>query len=510
MKDNKFKYYWQYLLYTTIATLWIALIAILPDFLDNPISGIHGVITIAAYVAAVSVISFLLLYLVSLHRLLATIFIPIYGVIGAAVSYYRVMYHVTITPLMIDCILHTNLEESMGVISWSMIVWVGLNLIIAIAFLYWRWHMATPQRAWLHACVILILFSGYYFGHDRLHQSINQRYPMHIVESLRQHIHLQRQRQTPHEIPPYQVLQPTNSMDIIVVIGESVRADHLSLNGYTRSTTPMLEQRSNVVSLPHIHTDYTHTLASVPVLLTRADSLHEEYQFTETSFATILKQEGYHTAWISNQDLGESFAVFPSECDTTIWANAGKSVFVFSGWYDQELLPEMDKQLELGHARNLLILHTIGSHWYYNNHVPEQYQVYQPVTNNRVVTNNDSIQVINSYDNSIVYTDWVLEEMILRLEDRCAVLIYLSDHGESLGENGQWLHAAGAEETKNPACVVWYSDSFEQRYPDKIQALRLNSQKRYRTDFLFHSVLDIANIQVNDLSTAQGNIIFQN
>ena len=170
----------------------------------------------------------------------------------------------------------------------------------------------------------------------------------------------------------------------------------------------------------------------------------------------------------------------------------------------------MDKQLELGHARNLLILHTIGSHWYYNNHVPEQYQVYQPVTNNRVVTNNDSIQVINSYDNSIVYTDWVLEEMILRLEDRCAVLIYLSDHGESLGENGQWLHAAGAEETKNPACVVWYSDSFEQRYPDKIQALRLNSQKRYRTDFLFHSVLDIANIQVNDLSTAQGNIIFQN
>ena len=507
MKSNTSN--WQYLLYITIATLWIALMAILPDFLDNPITGLQGAITIAAYVAAVSIISFLFLYLVSLNRWSASILTPLYGVLGAAVSYYRVMYHVTITPLMVDCILHTTLEESAGVISCSLILWVALNLIVAIGLLIWRWRITTPPYPWLHACACIIVFYGYYFGHDRLHQSINQRFPMHIVESLRQYFHLQQQRNTPHEIPPYQVIQPTDSMDIVVVIGESVRADHLSLNGYARSTTPMLEMRTNTISFPYIHSDYTHTLASVPVLLTRADSLHPEYQFSETSFAAILKQEGYHTAWISNQDLGESFAVFPSECDTTIWANAGKSVFVFSGWYDQELLPEMDRLLELEHTRNLLIFHTIGSHWYYNNHVPEPYQFYQPITDNRVVTNNDSIQVINSYDNSILYLDMVLDSMIQRLEERCAVLIYISDHGESLGENGHWLHAAGAEETKNPACIVWYSASFEQRYPEKIQTLRLNSQKRYRTDFLFHSVLDIANIQINDISTAQANTIFR-
>jgi glucan phosphoethanolaminetransferase (alkaline phosphatase superfamily) len=82
------------------------------------------------------------------------------------------------------------------------------------------------------------------------------------------------------------------------------------------------------------------------------------------------------------------------------------------------------------------------------------------------------------------------------MEKRCALVIYLSDHGESLGEDGYWLHAAGAEETKYPACVIWYSDRFAQQYPDNIEALHANKNNRYRTDFLFHSILSAAGIVV--------------
>jgi glucan phosphoethanolaminetransferase (alkaline phosphatase superfamily) len=82
------------------------------------------------------------------------------------------------------------------------------------------------------------------------------------------------------------------------------------------------------------------------------------------------------------------------------------------------------------------------------------------------------------------------------MEKRCALVIYLSDHGESLGEDGYWLHAAGAEETKNPACLIWYSDRFAQLYPDKIETLHANKNNRYRTDFLFHSILSAAGIVV--------------
>jgi glucan phosphoethanolaminetransferase (alkaline phosphatase superfamily) len=393
------------------------------------------------------------------------------------------------------------MEEALGVISWSLIVWIGANLLIGIALVIWRWRLKKPKYEWLHALVVLVIFVGYYHINGRLHQSINQRYPMHIVESMRQYVHLQQLRQQPHLMPKYVVNSSPDSLDVVVVIGESARTDHFALNGYNRPTNPLLSQRTNIVSLPHIYSEYTHTLASVPVLLTRADSLHPEYQYSETSFAAILRNEGYHTAWISNQDLGDTFASFPAECDTVVWLNAGKSVFIFSEWYDENLLPEMGKQLAKENNKNLLILHTIGSHWYYNNHVPDMYNYFQPTTDNRVVTNNRHEAVINSYDNTIRYTDLVLDSIIARMTNRCAIVFYISDHGESLGENGNWLHAAGAEETKYPACVIWYSDVFAQQYPEKITALYANKNNRYRTDFLFHSVLSAAGISVVDIDS---------
>lgn len=495
------KRYCLYLVYVCVATLWIAITVVLPDFFDNPITGLRGVITISLYVVALSIVSWLWLYIASLNKYVAAVFVPLYGMIGATVSYYRVMYRVTITPLMLDCILHTNMEEALGVISWSLIVWVGANLLIGIALVIWRWRLKKPKYAWLHALVVLVIFVGYYHINGRLHQSINQRYPMHIVESMRQYVHLQQLRQQPHLMPKYVVNSSPDSLDVVVVIGESARADHFALNGYNRPTNPLLSQRTNIVSLPHIYSEYTHTLASVPVLLTRADSLHPEYQYSETSFAAILRNEGYHTAWISNQDLGDTFASFPAECDTVVWLNAGKSVFIFSEWYDENLLPEMGKQLAKENNKNLLILHTIGSHWYYNNHVPDMYNYFQPTTDNRVVTNNRHEAVINSYDNTIRYTDLVLDSIIARMTNRCAIVFYISDHGESLGENGNWLHAAGAEETKYPACVIWYSDVFAQQYPEKITALYANKNNRYRTDFLFHSVLSAAGISVVDIDS---------
>lgn len=486
-----------YLLWVVSATIWIALTAIMPDFLDNPVYGVRGISTIVCYIGAISVVSFFVLYIFGINKYIAAVFYPLYGILGAGVSYYRVAYRVTITPLIIDCVLHTNTQEAMSVISWQMVVWIILNLCISILFVLWRWQLQTPKYAYVHVAVALLLLIGYYHVNSRLHQSINQRYPMHIVESLRMYRVLQHDYQQERTTPIYTCnTVPIDSLDIVVIIGESMRADHLQLNGYHRETNPLLSQRNNIVSYPHIHSLYTHTLASVPVILTRSDSLHPEYQYSETSFATIFRKQGFHTAWISNQDMGETFAHFPAECDTALWVNAGKSTFVFSGWYDEELLPFVDKQMALNHPRNVFILHTIGSHWYYNNHVPDTHNYFQPITNDRVVTNNTLEQVINSYDNTARYMDLVVDSVIQRLENRCAVVFYLSDHGESLGENGYWLHAAGAEETKIPACFIWFSDKYAQIFPNKINALHQNSTHRYLTDFLYHSVLSAADIYI--------------
>ena len=509
MKHNQL----HYLLWVSVCTLWITLIAIVPDFIDNPIGDVRTGLTVTSYVLACSAVSFLLLYAMGQSKWVSAVVLPVYGVIGAAVSYYRVGYQVTITPVIIECMLKTNAEEVRGVVGWQLIVWIALSLCVAIGFVVWRWRKIAPlQYAVLQAVVAILLFIGYY-SIPRMQRSLNQRYPLHVVHSIQEYAVVQAKRHAPRTTPVYvkkeyvgkcaneyrkEIKSATDSLNIIVVIGESVRADHLQLNGYERETTPRLAQRRNVVSLPHVRSIYTHTAASVPLLLTRADSLHLDYQYAEHSFATILRENGYYTAWIANQEMDESFATFPSECDTTIYPSLGKSTYVFSGWYDNALLAPMKDILAKQHAKNLLVLHEIGSHWYYNFHVPEENWYFTPVTTNRVVRNNTIEQIVNSYDNSIRYMDCVMDSLLMLFEGQRAILFYLSDHGEALGENGNYCHAGDAEEMHSCGAFVWYSDLYAQTYPEKVQALEANKDNTYYTDILFHSVLSAAGLQLKD------------
>ena len=326
--------------------------------------------------------------------------------------------------------------------------------------------------------------------------SLCQRYPYNLVYNLLEYYSLQHTIKTTRIVPEYTSIQPQDSVTIILIIGESARADHLQLNGYIRETTPLLCSRTNIVSFPHIYSRQTHTSASLPYILTRADSIHEDYQYTETSFVPIFKNEEFLTSWISNQDMGDSFAHFLSECDTSIFANAGKSPFVFSQWLDEELLPHLHELEKKNSAHKLHILHTIGSHWYFNNHVPTDKYYFQPTTSNRLVTNNTIEQIINSYDNTIRYMDFFVNSVISSLENKNAIILYQSDHGEALGEDGKYLHANDAGPVHNPACFIWYSDKYAAANPEKIKVLYANKDKRYRTDYVFYSILYAAGIEV--------------
>ena len=141
-----------------------------------------------------------------------------------------------------------------------------------------------------------------------------------------------------------------------------------------------------------------------------------------------------------------------------------------------------------------MILHTIGSHWYYNNHYSKTSEKFRPITTSRILAQCSPEEIINSYDNTVLYTDYFLDRMIKQIENKKAILIYLSDHGETLGENGEWLHAGDNTASKNPACIIWYSDSYNKTYPNKIVALKKNKDHFIRTDFLFHSILSAGNI----------------
>ncbi len=491
MKHNFLKY----LFWVLCASIWATINFITPDFLDNPAHGIQDKLILVTYVCACGIAAFFWIYIIGCSRWVCAITLPVFTIIGATLSFYRIGYHATLTPMLLDVTLHTNPEEAMGVISWQIILWLVFNLLIAGIFIYFRWKKITIQKNWIHGLVALAIGLLYYSFNERLQRSLNQRFPYNVPYTVCEYICIQRTIQSEREIPNYTINDTPDSVKIVLILGEAARADHLQLNGYERETNPRLAARDNIVSLPNIYTDQTHTLASLPYILTRADSTHVDRQYTETSFVSIFRNAGFYTSWISNQDLGSTFSHYLGECDTAVFANAEKSVYVYSQWLDEELIPILHHELTSRSSCSLSIIHTIGSHWYFNNHVPPTMYYYQPLTTNRVASSNTIEELVNSYDNTIRYADFFVDSVITLLENENALVIYQSDHGEALGEDGYFLHANDAEPVKHPACIIWFSDKYAANNPEKIKALIRNKDKRYRTDYVFYSILYAAGME---------------
>ena len=475
--------------------LWTTVCFVVPDFLDNPLANWKSIFRVGLYIAAFGLMHFFILYLTALNKYVFAVFLPLFAVSGSIVAYYRVAFHAKVTPMIIEATLHTNAGTVAGVVSWQLIVFIVFNLLVAVGFIIVHFKYITPVWPIWQALVVVLLIPLYYHSSDKLYRNLNSRYPMNIVHSVSEYIYFLKERHQPKEETVVHTEQSADTLNVIVILGEAMRADHLSLNGYKRATTPLLENRPNVISLPYIYSEHTYTSTSLPHLLTCADSITPELAYSRHSFIQNFAEHDYFTVWLSNQDYGRTYMTFINEADTVIFPNASKTVSVFDNWDDLQLLPYVDDIISENHSHNLYVLHSIGSHWYYNVHVPESLQIFQPVTTDRVITANTTEQIVNSYDNTALALDAFVDSLIMRFENTTAILFYQSDHGESLGENGNYLHAAGAEETKYPAAVVWYSDRYAALFPDKIQALKKNSQKRYRTDYFFYSVLSAAGMR---------------
>lgn len=483
-----------FLFFLLCCTAWSAVCFVLPFFIDNPVESFNGILLLVGYCIAVSFGIFVLLYLAAANRYVFALFFPIFCVLGAVVAYFRYAFKATITPMIIDASLHNDFQTTYELITVPLVLFVLLNLIVSIAAVSYRWRKITVKNAWLHIFIAMAMLLLLFNVSSRLKSSLMQRYPFNVYESFMIYRELQQKIAEDRICPDMQHYNCTDSLKVVLVIGESLRADHLSLNGYSRQTMPYLSQQTNLVSLSDVYSEYTYTNRSVPHILTRADSITENLAFNETSFITIFNNAGFQSAWISCQDPAYSYVAFTAECDTLIYTHPEKSVYVYSDWFDNEMLTPFDSLSLKGTPRQLTVFHMIGSHWYYNNHVLTECERFKPVTTNRTVTANTAEAIINSYDNTVVTADLFLHQLFCRLEQEKAIVIFLSDHGEILGENGQWLHASDNEVVRHPACLVWYSNAYKTTYPQKVAALKQNATLHYRTDFLFHSILSAANI----------------
>lgn len=491
-------------------TFWLILSALYAivfvgiEFMDSPASGVKGYFALGTQWLVVSFSASMVIGLISLNRWVFCIFWPLLLIASTIAAYYRLTMGLSITANLIDLALSNEWSTWVTVITFPLILGFLAALAVAVIIILYRFRNVRSPK---HVYVFTVLFAAGVLLPihivTRFKAPVTARMPYSFWYSINDW--LANRRAVAEDRNTYSGISATacdSSPDVIFIIGESLRADHLQINGYHRATTPALAADTAVIPFPAMWSDHIYTHISVPHIMTRSDTMRENAAFTDESFISLFRKAGYKTYWLSNQDGVETYAYFMHEADSLIMCNSARNLYGFDKWTDNDLLAPLDKILQDNNkaSKRLAVLHTIGSHWWYPSHYPDSMARFSPEVDSRILSELSREQMINSYDNTILATDAFIAEIIKRLRKRNAIIIFISDHGESLGEDGRYLHASDHDPLHRPACFIWYSPEYASRFPAKIAALKANRNKPWTTEAMFHSVLDGASITTAPLN----------
>ena len=285
---------------------------------------------------------------------------------------------------------------------------------------------------------------------------------------------------------------------VILVVGETARAESFQLYGYDRPTTPHLCQMKNrLVTFTDVLTQSNTTHKSVPMLLSAVSAEDYDSIYHQKGVIAAFREAGYHTIFASNQRPNHSFIDFFGEeaHEVTFLKNEEES----KAHYDTELLQFVSKALKQGHRRLFIVLHTYGSHFNYNERYPKSEAIFLPDTPADAEYKNRPM-LINAYDNTIRGTDQLLHSLITMTDTLRTALLYTSDHGENIFDDDRrlFLHASprpSAYELRIPF-VVSLSPSYRQAYPEVAAALEANHAKPVSSNAsVFHTLLDLAGLR---------------
>ncbi len=288
-------------------------------------------------------------------------------------------------------------------------------------------------------------------------------------------------------------------LTVIMIVGESMRGSFVS-----KKNMPLLLSRKNVVIFADATSSETSTREAIPYMLTSAKSPHLEQSLTEKSFISIFKKLGFETSWIGNQGIfgmfETSFASIALEADYIITKAELRKTFPNEKMCDELLLPFIDKRLKEYSGDNLTIIHLLGSHWRFDQRLPDNFKApFLPECVSAVPAQCSQEQLMNSYENSFYYTDIVIDKLLKKLEDKNAIVIYSSDHGFSLGEEGFFGNASknklAQKEQKDIAMFMWVSDYFMKQNPGILDKVKKHSKNNVSQDYIFHSILDCSGVK---------------
>ena len=332
----------------------------------------------------------------------------------------------------------------------------------------------------------------------------------------------------------------------VMVVGETARAHNFSLYGYPRNTNPLLSKTQGIMAFPDATTQSNTTHKSVPMLLSAASAEDFPRLFHEKGILAAFREAGFHTVFISNQLPNHSFIDFLGEqADEHYFLKTESSSK--ENHYDEDLLKKLDRILPKADASSsahyryrklFVVLHTYGSHFNYQERYPRSFAYFKPDSRSEAKPENRQ-DLLNAYDNTIRYTDYILHGIVERLQkweklqakalaktqaktqakthgatcQPTSAMLYTSDHGENIFDDDRrlFLHAApkASDYELHVPFIIWTSEGFGNEYPNTWKALEENRTKQVQTSLsAFHTMLGIGGIRtpyrLDEYSVASG------
>lgn len=516
------------------ACLWMGTVCNLPlwrEVLHLPGAGtVRGGLFLIAFMVAVSSATAAVLGLLAWGRALKPVLAV--AVLSAAFgAYFMDAYGIVIDTGMLINVFQTDAREAADLLTWKMpisiLAMAGPPLVwlyrVQVRPLGWR-RRALLQSAFVLgalalavACVLAVFqdFSATMRNHTRMRYLINPLNSVYAVGNLAAKP-LRRDR------GPLQPLGRDASLGasyasqakpplLVLVLGETGRSGNFGLNGYARDTTPELSARRDIVNAPDAWSCGTSTAASVPCMFSHLGRQgYDKRTADHEGLLDVLQHAGLAVLWVDNQSGCKGVcdrvtsASTSAKPDDPQWCADGKDCL------DDVMLKGLDARIAALPAAQrehgvVVVLHQMGSHGpaYYKRSLPSQ-KKFQPECLTSALQECSREQVVNAYDNSIVSTDHFLNSTIQWLEARSssaqAAMIYVADHGESLGENNIYLHgmpySIAPDVQKHVPWITWLSPAMQQRTGVATACLQQDLKGRRIThDHYFHSILGLMDVQ---------------
>ena len=448
--------------------------------------------------------------------------------VSAFTAYFMDTFHVVIDDGMIRNAIETNLDESSDLFSLKLVLYVLFLGLIPSYFVYKSNISYSTSRKEFFAklkvlalslgviLIILFSFSKFYTSFFREHKPLRYHVnPIYWIYSIGDYIGktlnsgpiVLKEIGRDAKIKPEKTLEEEEKKELVImVVGEAARANRFSLNGYSKETNPLLKQEKDLINFSNMYSCGTATAQSVPCMFSifdKSEYNHKKGISTENVLDVLKNTNNVQILWRDNNSDSKGVAL---RVDYEDYKNPKTNTICDDvECRDEGMLVGLDEYIKKHKDKDILIvLHQMGNHGpaYYKRY-PKEFEKFTPVCKTNQLEQCTQEEVSNAYDNAILYTDYFLSKVINFLKPYSnsheTAMLYMSDHGESLGENGLYLHGLpyfmAPDEQKHIGSLIWLGEEMK----EDIDLEKLNSYKnnQFSQDDLFHTLLGLFEVETN-------------